>query len=91
MLTNLNFTDVEVCYKVFTRDVVERLKIKGLRFGVDPEITAKIARMRLNGKCLRVYETGISYAGRTYEEGGKIGWKDAISAVIQMIRFRFID
>ena len=91
MLTNLNFTDVEVCYKVFTRDVVERLKIKSLRFGVDPEITVKIARMRLNGKCLRVYETGISYAGRTYEEGKKIGWKDAVSAVIQMIRFRFFD
>jgi glycosyltransferase involved in cell wall biosynthesis len=91
MLTNLNFTDVEVCYKVFTRDVVERLKIKSLRFGVDPEITVKIARMRLNGKCLRVYETGISYAGRTYEEGKKIGWKDAASAVIQMVRFRFFD
>ena len=91
MLTNLNFTDVEVCYKVFTRDVVERLKIKSLRFGVDPEITVKIARMRLNGKCLRVYETGISYAGRTYEEGKKIGWKDAVSAIIQIIRFRFMD
>jgi glycosyltransferase involved in cell wall biosynthesis len=71
MLTNLNLTDIEVCYKVFTRDVVSRLKIKSQRFGVDPEITAKISRMRLNGKRLRVYETGISYAGRTYEEGKK--------------------
>jgi glycosyltransferase involved in cell wall biosynthesis len=91
MLTNLNLTDMEVCYKVFTRDVVDRLKLKSPRFGVEPEITAKIARMRLNGKRLRVYETGISYAGRTYEEGKKINWKDAVSAIIQIIRFRFMD
>jgi len=91
MLTNLNLTDMEVCYKVFVRDVVDQIKIKSPRFGVEPEITAKIARMRLNGKRLRVYETGISYSGRTYEEGKKIGWKDAVSAVIQIIRFRFMD
>jgi glycosyltransferase involved in cell wall biosynthesis len=91
MLTNLNLTDMEVCYKVFVRDVVDQIKIKSPRFGVEPEITAKIARMRLNGKRLRVYETGISYAGRTYEEGKKIGWKDAVSAIIQIIRFRFMD
>jgi glycosyltransferase involved in cell wall biosynthesis len=91
MLTNLNLTDMEVCYKVFVRDVIDQIKIKSLRFGVEPEMTAKIARMRLNGKRLRVYETGISYAGRTYGEGKKIGWKDAISAIIQIIRFRFMD
>jgi glycosyltransferase involved in cell wall biosynthesis len=91
MLTNLNLTDMEVCYKVFIRDVIDRIKIKSPRFGVEPEITAKIARMKLNGKRLRVYETGISYSGRTYEEGKKIGWKDAVSAVIQIIRFRFMD
>ncbi len=91
MLTNLNLTDMEVCYKVFRRDVVDRLKIKSPRFGVEPEMTAKIARMRLNGKRLRVYETGISYAGRTYEEGKKINWKDAVSAIFQIIRFRFMD
>ena len=91
MLTNLNLTDMEVCYKVFIRDVVDQIKIKSPRFGVEPEITAKIARMRLNGKRVRVYETGISYAGRTYEEGKKIGWKDAVSAIIQIIRFRFMD
>lgn len=91
MLTNLNLTDMEVCYKVLTRDVVDRLKLKSPRFGVEPEITAKIACMRLNGKHLRVYETGISYSGRTYEEGKKINWKDAISAIIQIIRFRFMD
>jgi len=91
MLTNLNLTDMEVCYKVFTREVVDRLRIKSPRFGVEPEITAKIARMRLNGKRLRVYETGISYDGRTYEEGKKIGWKDAVSAIATIIRFRFTD
>lgn len=91
MLTNLNLTDMEVCYKVFTRQVIDHLKIKSPRFGVEPEITAKVARLRLNGKHLRVYETGISYAGRTYEEGKKIGWKDAVSAIFQIIRFRFLD
>jgi glycosyltransferase involved in cell wall biosynthesis len=91
MLTNLNLTDMEVCYKVFIREVIDRIKIKSRRFGVEPEITAKIARLRLNGKRLRVYETGVSYAGRTYEEGKKIDWKDAISAIIQIIRFRFMD
>jgi glycosyltransferase involved in cell wall biosynthesis len=91
MLTNLNLTDMEVCYKVFVRDVIDQIKIRSSRFGVEPEMTAKIARMRLNGKRVRVYETGISYAGRTYEEGKKIGWKDAISAIIQIIRFRFMD
>jgi len=72
MLTNLNLTDMEVCYKVFTRDVVDSLKLKSPRFGVEPEITAKIARMYVKGKRVRVYETGISYAGRTYEEGKKL-------------------
>ena len=91
MLTNLNLTDMEVCYKVFTREVVDKIKIKSPRFGVEPEITAKIARMRLNGKRVRVYETGISYAGRTDEEGKKINWKDAVSAIVQIIRFRFTD
>jgi glycosyltransferase involved in cell wall biosynthesis len=91
MLTNLNLTDMEVCYKVFIRDVIDKIKIKSPRFGVEPEITAKIARLRLNGQRLRVYETGVSYSGRTYEEGKKIGWKDAISAIIQIIRFRFMD
>jgi glycosyltransferase involved in cell wall biosynthesis len=91
MLTNLNLTDMEVCYKVFTREVIDQIKIKSPRFGVEPEITAKVARMRIGGKHLRVYETGISYAGRTYEEGKKIGWKDAVSAILQIIRFRFMD
>lgn len=92
MLTNLTLTDMEVCYKVFIREVVDNIKIKSPRFGVEPEITAKMARLKLkNGKRVRVYETGISYAGRTYEEGKKIGWKDAVSAIIQIVRFRFMD
>lgn len=91
MLTNLNLTDMEVCYKVFTRDVIDHITIRSPRFGVEPEITAKIARLRLNGKRLRIYETGVSYAGRTYDEGKKIGWKDAVSAVFQIIRFHFMD
>ncbi len=91
MLTNLNLTDMEVCYKVFKREVVDQIKIKSPRFGVEPEITAKVARLRLNGKHVRVYETGISYDGRTYEEGKKIGCKDAVSAIFQIIRFRFFN
>jgi glycosyltransferase involved in cell wall biosynthesis len=91
MLTNLNLTDMEVCYKVFTRDVIDHITIRSPRFGVEPEITAKIARLRINGKRVRVYETGVSYAGRTYEEGKKIGWKDAVSAIFQIIRFHFMD
>jgi glycosyltransferase involved in cell wall biosynthesis len=92
MLTNLNLTDMEVCYKVFTREVYTQIKIKSPRFGVEPELTAKVARMRLkNGKKIRVYETGVAYAGRTYEEGKKIGWKDAVSAIVQIVRFRFDD
>jgi glycosyltransferase involved in cell wall biosynthesis len=92
MLTNLNLTDMEVCYKVFTREVYEKIRIKSPRFGVEPELTAKVARLRLaNGKRVRVYETGVAYAGRTYEEGKKIGWKDAVSALIQIVRFRFSD
>jgi len=92
MLTNLNLTDMEVCYKVFTREVYEQIKIKSPRFGVEPELTAKVAKMRLkSGKKVRVYEVGVAYAGRTYEEGKKIGWKDAVSAIREIIRFRFSD
>ena len=98
MLTNLNLTDMEVCYKVFTREVYSKIKIKSPRFGVEPELTAKVARMRIGeggrrkqGRKVRVFEVGVAYAGRTYEEGKKIGWKDAVSAIVQIIRFRFED
>jgi glycosyltransferase involved in cell wall biosynthesis len=98
MLTNLNLTDMEVCYKVFTKEVYSKIQIKSPRFGVEPELTAKVAKMRIGaggrraqGRRVRVYEVGVAYAGRTYEEGKKIGWKDAISAIVQIVRFRFND
>lgn len=76
MLTNLNLTDMETCYKVFRRDVLQSIPLEEDRFGFEPEITVKIAKRRL-----RVYEVGISYWGRTYEEGKKINWKDGVRAV----------
>jgi glycosyltransferase involved in cell wall biosynthesis len=84
MLTNLNLTDMETCYKVFRREVVRSITIESPRFGLEPEITAKIAR-----RGYRVYEVPISYYGRTYEEGKKIGFKDAVSAIWTMLKFRF--
>jgi glycosyltransferase involved in cell wall biosynthesis len=75
-VTNLNLTDMETCYKVFRRDVIQSIQLEEDRFGFEPEVTVKIAKRRL-----RVYEVGISYSGRTYEEGKKIGWKDGIRAL----------
>ena len=82
MLTNINLTDMETCYKVFKREVVEKLDIKSNRFGVEPEITAKIAKMRC-----RIYEVPISYFGRDYAEGKKIGWKDGVQALWCIFRY----
>ena len=76
MTTNLNLTDMETCYKMFRREVLEGLQLEEDRFGFEPEFTAKVARGRL-----RVYEVPISYYGRTYEEGKKIGWKDGVRAL----------
>ncbi len=84
MMTNLNLTDMETCYKVFRADIVRDIKIKCNRFGFEPEITAKVARK----KC-RVFEVGISYAGRSYEEGKKITWWDGVKAICAIIWFRF--
>lgn len=89
MFTNLNLTDMETCYKVFRREVLDGMKLKSNRFGFEPEFTAKIARKRKEGPPWRVYEVPISYAGRTYEEGKKIGLKDAISALFCIIKYRF--
>ena len=86
MCTNLNLTDMETCYKVFRRPVVDQLNIKSNRFGVEPEMTAKVARGHW-----RVYEVGISYSGRTYAEGKKITWRDGIKALLTIIRFRFCN
>jgi glycosyltransferase involved in cell wall biosynthesis len=88
MFTNLNLTDMEVCYKVFRKSVLDRITLKCNRFGFEPEVTAKIAKLRPR---LRIYEVGVAYYGRTYEEGKKITWKDGIKAVLAIIRFRFWD
>lgn len=82
VFTNLNLTDMETCYKVFRRGVIESLEVEEDRFGFEPEITAKVARAGW-----RVYEVGISYAGRTYAEGKKIGWRDGFSAVRCILRY----
>jgi len=82
MFTNLNLTDMETCYKLFRTDVIRGLTIQQNRFGIEPEITAKVAK----AKC-RVYEVGISYYGRSYAEGKKIGWKDGVKAVYVILRF----
>jgi hypothetical protein len=81
-LTNLNLTDIETCYKVFRGNVLKSIEIEEDRFGFDPEITAKIAK-----KGCRVYEVGISYYGRTYEEGKKIGWKDGITVLWSIVKY----
>jgi glycosyltransferase involved in cell wall biosynthesis len=81
-LTNLNLTDMEVCYKVFRRDVLQRIRIEEDRFGFEPEITAKVAKLGC-----RIYEVGISYAGRTYGEGKKIGWRDGVRAIWCILKY----
>ena len=86
MLTNLNLSDMETCYKVFRAHLLEKITIKSNRFGFEPEITAKFARL----KC-RIYEVPISYSGRNYEEGKKITWRDGLAALFHVIRFRFFD
>jgi len=78
MFTNLNLSDMETCYKAFRREIIQKIEIEEPRFGFEPEITAKVARQRPR---LRIYEVAISYYGRTYEEGKKIGWKDGVSAL----------
>ena len=86
MATNLKLTDMETCYKVFRREVLKDIQIKSDRFGFEPEITAKVAKGNW-----RVYEVPISYAGRTYEEGKKITWRDGVHALWCIIRFKFGD
>jgi glycosyltransferase involved in cell wall biosynthesis len=86
MLCNLNLTDMETCYKVFKREILQKISLKSKRFGVEPEITAKVAKL----KC-RIYEVPISYSGRDYAEGKKIGWKDGVAAFFHIIRFRLFN
>lgn len=81
-LTNINLTDMETCYKVFRRELIQSIPVQEDRFGFEPEITVKIAKRKL-----RIYEVGISYAGRTYEEGKKIGWKDGVWALWCLLKY----
>jgi len=86
MCTNLNLTDMETCYKAFRREIIQSIEIKENRFGFEPEITAKLAKKRC-----RIYEVGISYSGRSYEEGKKIGWKDGFRALYCILKYKFKD
>jgi glycosyltransferase involved in cell wall biosynthesis len=84
MFTNLSLTDMETCFKVFKSDVIKRVPLKENRFGIEPEMTAKISHLK---PAPRIYEVGISYTGRTYQEGKKIGWKDGVSAIYCILRY----
>lgn len=86
MATNLNLTDMETCYKLFRADMLKSLDLKEKRFGFEPEVTAKIAKVPK----IRIYEVGVSYYGRTYEEGKKINWKDGFRAIYCIIRYGFL-
>lgn len=85
MFTDLNLTDMEVCYKVFRKSVLDQITLEENRFGFEPEVTAKVARLRCP-----VYEVGVSYYGRTYEEGKKIGWKDGVRAIYVILKYGLI-
>jgi len=85
--TNLNLTDMETCYKMFKREIIQKIPLKEHRFGFEPEVTAKIARI----PNIRIYEIGISYYGRTYEEGKKIGWKDGFRAMWCIFKYNVIS
>lgn len=87
MLTNLNLTDMETCYKLFRTDMVQGLKLKEKRFGFEPEVTAKISRIPK----VRIYEVGISYYGRTFEEGKKINWKDGFRAIYCILKYNLFS
>jgi len=83
MMTNLNLTDMETCYKLFRSDIIKSVKLKENRFGFEPEVTAKISKI----KNIRIYEVGISYYGRTFEEGKKIGWRDGFRALYCILKY----
>lgn len=87
MMTNLNLTDMETCYKLIRSSIAKEINIREKRFGIEPEITAKLSKV----KGIRIYEVGISYYGRTYEEGKKIGWKDGFRAIYCIFKYRFFN
>ena len=91
MFSGLNLTDMETCYKVFRAEVIDGVTFKSQRFDFEPEFTAKIAKRNKHGKHWRVYEVGISYAGRGRDEGKKISWLDGFPALWAIIKYRFID
>ena len=86
MFTNLNLTDMETCYKLFRREIIQSIQIKEKRFGFEPEITAKISKI----PGIRIYEVGISYYGRTYDEGKKIGWRDGFEAIRCILKYNLL-
>jgi glycosyltransferase involved in cell wall biosynthesis len=92
MFTNLNLTDMESCYKVFTKEILDQIlpSLQSNRFGFEPEITARISKIAKKDKC-RIYEVGISYNGRTYKEGKKIGWRDGLEAVWCIIKYNLFS
>jgi hypothetical protein len=85
--TNLNLTDMETGYKLFRKEIINQISLKENRFGFEPEVTAKVARI----KGIRIYEVGISYYGRTYEEGKKINWKDGLRAIYCIIKYNYFS
>ena len=87
MFSNLNLSDMETCYKVFRREIIQGVKIEENRFGFEPEITLKLSRI----PGIRIYEVGITYSGRTYDEGKKIGWKDGVRAIFCIFKYGFIQ
>jgi len=87
MGSNLNLTDMETCYKAFRREIIQQIKIEENRFGFEPEITAKLAHFSPR---LRIYEVAVSYYGRTYEEGKKIGWRDGVKALIAIVKYNLL-
>ena len=86
MLTDLNLTDIETCYKVFRAEILKKIKLRENRFGFEPEFTAKVGKARF-----RIFEVPISYSGRDYTEGKKIGWKDGVAAIYFILKYRFFD
>ena len=87
MFTNLNLTDIETCYKLFKKEIIDQVSLKEKRFGFEPEVTAKISRIPK----IRIYEVGISYYGRSYEDGKKIGWKDGVRAIYVILKYNTVS
>jgi hypothetical protein len=92
MLTNLNLTDMESCYKVFTKEILQQIapRLKSKRFGIEPELVARVARLAKKDRC-RVFEVGVSYSGRTYKEGKKISWIDGLEAFLCILRYNIFS